>query len=646
MKKYYLNLVCATIMLLSAFACSPKQVAPSTVEPYAEGKPYTRWWWFASEIEKEDVKYQLEWLKEQGFGGVEIAWVYPMRGDSTTARTKWLSPEWAEPVNYAKQVADSLGLGCDFTYGTLWPFNSYTLPEKYWSRSFYNKEGEADRTITWEHPRMAHILNHLDREAFDYYAAEMNAGLKDAFKGSKSGLFVDSWEVETRQLWTDGFGEKFFERFGYKIEPLMDKLYDKGYEDVYYDYMTLMSDYVLYEFYKPFTDNAHAQGAFARSQCGGAPADLLTAFMIVDVPETEAILYEPNYGRIPASAAALAGNDVVTSETFTCIYGWKRWGGKGPYQEQEQVADLRLVADALFANGTNQIIWHGMPFIGKNQSKDENYFYASVYVGRNSYFIDQMKEFNDYMANVSRYMRKGNTYSDVALYLPLEDSWMGVELPEELQMPWVWGEYELRYEFAPEYLAGYQPLWVNAKVLSESQYTNGVMTYGDMQFSTLAVDVEWLDIAALREVVRLAKQGLPVIMAREPKQPGKNKSEEFGKLYAELMALENVSADASKVLAQKPLIEGENLPDFWCRKDGNELYIFVANPAAKNLKYPLRYGQAFEDQGSSHNITINTKAGAQSLTLNFKPNESLMLKVAANGTVEQIDLGFTAKRIE
>ena len=636
---------CTAMLLTAVFSCAPKQSVPTTVEPYAEGKPYTRWWWFASEIQKEDVKYQLEWLKEQGFGGVEIAWVYPMEGDSTVARTKWLSPEWAEPVNYAKQIADSLGLGCDFTYGTLWPFSSYTLPEKYWTRSFYNKKGEANRNITWEHPRMAHILNHLDSEAFDYYAAEMNEGLKEAFKGSKSGVFVDSWEVETRQLWTEGFGEKFYEKFGYKIEPLMDKLYDKGYEDVYYDYMTLMSDYVLYEFYKPFTDNAHSQGAFARSQCGGAPADLLTAFMIVDVPETEAILYEPNYGRIPASAAALAGKDVVTSETFTCLYGWKRWGGKGPYQEQEQVADMRLIADALFANGTNQIIWHGMPFIGKNHTKDENYFYASVYVGRDSYFIDQLKDFNNYMAKVSRYMRKGNTYSDVALYLPLEDSWMGVELPEELQMPWVWGEYELRYEFAPEYLAGYQPLWVNAKVLKESQYADGTLKYGDMQFSTLAIDVEWLDIAALREVVRLAKQGLPVVMSREPKQPGKNKSEEFGKLYAELMSLENVSADPTKILAQKPLIEGENLPDFWCRKDGEELYIFVANPAAKNLKYPLRYGQAFEDEGSQRDNTINTKAGAQSLKLTFKPNESIMLKVAADGKVEQIDLGFTAKKI-
>lgn len=644
MKKALLSLV-AFMTMLAAVGCSPAPApASSTNEPYAEGKPYTRWWWFASDISKEDVRYQLEWLKEQGFGGVEIAWVYPMEGNPDTPRTAWLSEEWAEPVNYAKQVADELGLGCDFTYGTLWPFSSYTLPEKYWTRSYYNAEGEADRTITWEHPRMAHIINHLDREAFRLYAEEMNAGLKDAFKGSPSGIFVDSWEVETRQLWTEGFGEKFFERFGYKIEPYMDDLYKAGNEDIYYDYMSLMSDYVIDEFYRPFTENARAQGGFSRSQCGGAPADLLSAFMEVDVPETEAILYEPNYGRIPASAAALTGGDVVTSETFTCIYGWKKWGGKGPYQEQEQVADMRLVADALFANGTNQIIWHGMPFIGKNQTKEENYFYASVYVGRDSYFIDQLKAFNDYMARVSQYMRRGETYSDVALYLPLEDSRMGVELPEELQMPWVWGEYELRYEWAPDYLKGYQPLWVNSRVLSEGKLENGVLSHGDAEFRALVVDVEWLDLKALQQVVRLAKQGLPVVMAQKPKQPGKNKSEEYNKLYTELMALANVSATA-EVIPQKPLVEGEALPDFWCREDGEELYIFFANPAAQRLTYPLSYGQAFEDKGSQREVVINTKAGKQSVKLDFEPNESLMVKVGADGKAEVIDLGFTAKRI-
>ena len=222
---------------------------------------------------------------------------------------------------------------------------------------------------------------------------------------------------------------------------------------------------------------------------------------------------------------------------------------------------------------------------------------------------------------------------------------MGVEYPDSLQMPWVWGEYELRYVFAPDYLAGYQPLWVNAKVLSEATFADGVLRYGDLTFSALAIDVEWLDIAALRQMVRLAKEGLPVVMAREPKQPGKNKSVEFVALYKELMALSNVSAQPAEILTQKPLLEGEDLPDFWCRQDGEEQYIFVVNPAAKKLKYPLRYGQAFEDQGSVRDVVVNTVAGPQSLQLNFRPNESLMLKVNREGKVEVIDLGFTAKKI-
>ena len=131
------NLFILTTLLSFMLSCTPNQQAvQTTVEPYAEGKPYTRWWWFASEIQNEDIKYQLEWLKENGFGGVEIAWVYPMRGDSTIQHPKWLSEEWAASVNYAKRTADSLGLGCDFTYGTLWPFNAFDLPDKYGTRSY------------------------------------------------------------------------------------------------------------------------------------------------------------------------------------------------------------------------------------------------------------------------------------------------------------------------------------------------------------------------------------------------------------------------------------------------------------------------------------------------------------------------------
>ena len=65
-----LRIVSALALMFAAFACAPKPTAVATVEPYAEGKPYTRWWWFAEHISREDVRYQLELLKEQGFGGV------------------------------------------------------------------------------------------------------------------------------------------------------------------------------------------------------------------------------------------------------------------------------------------------------------------------------------------------------------------------------------------------------------------------------------------------------------------------------------------------------------------------------------------------------------------------------------------------
>ena len=121
--------------------------------------------------------------------------------------------------------------------------------------------------------------------------------------------------------------------------------------------MKLLSSYVIEEFYKPFTQKSHELGAYLRVQCSGAPCDIISSYATVDVPESEALLYEPSYSNIVASAAGLSGKKVVTSETFTCLYG-----GPSDHHSHEQTADLKLLADALFANGVNHIIWHGKPF--------------------------------------------------------------------------------------------------------------------------------------------------------------------------------------------------------------------------------------------------------------------------------------------
>jgi len=130
------TLIIVIISLLAFGGCEPSSITtkPEANPFYPTSKPCTRWWWFATEIKKPDVKHQLDWAKENNFGGVEIAWVYPLHRyqrmyekkynrfypKDTTAQ-KWLSPEWSEVVSYTKSYADSLGLICDFTFGSAWP---------------------------------------------------------------------------------------------------------------------------------------------------------------------------------------------------------------------------------------------------------------------------------------------------------------------------------------------------------------------------------------------------------------------------------------------------------------------------------------------------------------------------------------------
>ncbi len=69
-------------MVLSTFASCGQQNTGDTITEnnpfYPNSKPSTRWWWFATEIKKPDIKYQLDWAKANNFGGVEVAWVYPL----------------------------------------------------------------------------------------------------------------------------------------------------------------------------------------------------------------------------------------------------------------------------------------------------------------------------------------------------------------------------------------------------------------------------------------------------------------------------------------------------------------------------------------------------------------------------------------
>ena len=629
---------------------------------YPDSRPWTRWWWFNVELREDDIKAQLEWMKANGFGGVELAFIYPLPGQKRGP--DFLSPEWSRKVAHAKRCCESLGLGCDFTFGTLWPFGGTFVPDADASRRF---DGLSLQLLgrSWELPEEGRILNHLDRGAFNRYADTMGRALKEALKGSRSALFCDSFEVETEGLWTDGFGERFQERFGYDVRPFMPNLDE--HPDVRYDCRKLVAEYLLREFYEPFTEwasaasvgqSSHGHGSFTRVQCHGAPVDLLAAYAAADVPESEAILFDPEFSRFAASAAVLTGKTVVSAEAFTCLYGWVPYPGPGPHQGEEHVADLKLLADALFANGVNHVFWHGMPYRpqatslkphaaqAQAQATSPNRFYASVQVGPEGSLAGELPEFNAYMERVCGAMKLGQPYSDVAVYFPLEDQWMKGELPKEQQKPSAKYHWEMHYLRPPAELQGRQPLWVSTPFLKEAHLEDGMLWVGEARFGLLYVDCEWLDSDGLDQVSRLAKAGLPVCLKQVPRRPGravdKRAAKEYQQTLDALVRLNNVSSDLGNLSQEPPLVSGRDAPDFWCRVVDDELLFFFGHPVSRGLTYPLGYRQSARAQRVRRDLKFNLGSSANvfDLSIEFGPCESVLLRVSRSGRVERLDLGY------
>jgi len=616
---------------------------------YPSSKPFARWFWFATEIKKPDIKYQLDWAKQNNFGGLEVVWVYPLYRyqawfardynryypKDTTAQ-KWLSPEWSDVVNYTKSYSDSIGLSIDFGFGSAWPAAGSNIGREHASQIYGDTVFRQKLTFAWTWPEIQLVVNHLDSNAFHRFAEPIAPALEQALKGSKSALFMDSWEIKLNaknKIWTPGFEDAFKKNFGYDVIPYMEAGID-SFPDVRYDYMLQLDEYVTDGFYKPLVKKCREMGAWSRVQCLAAPTDVMTTYGMVDIPETECMLNNPRFARIVSSSACLASRRMVSSETFTCMYGFP-----GTYLRKEQTADLKMVADAMFAQGVNHHIYIGMPY--NPQGSDTIEFFTTCYFGPNGSLTPELPAFNAYVEKVAGILQKGRTYSDVAVYIPHEDAVMKGALPPERQRVWVWGEYEMRYVYPAAELEGYHPLWVNRHFLEQADFQNGKLVVGDAQFSALYIDAEYMDARALNRVLELAKKGLPVCLKRSPKEPGKVKAENYASILNELTSLKNVSEDFKQVVNHPPFISGDRIPEYWCRveKDGTH-YLFLAQGHSKDLKYPVYSGQSYMYQSDFKELTLNVNGKAIKQNFEFKPYQSLMLKISPNGEVEFMDITF------
>ena len=92
----------------------------------AQTKPWTRWWWMGSAVDKKNLSLNMEQYQAAGLGGLELTPIYGVKGYEHQF-INYLSPEWMDLFGYTLQEASRLGLGIDMSTGTGWPFGGGPL---------------------------------------------------------------------------------------------------------------------------------------------------------------------------------------------------------------------------------------------------------------------------------------------------------------------------------------------------------------------------------------------------------------------------------------------------------------------------------------------------------------------------------------
>ena len=111
----------AFLFLLLAVTFSVSASDTSWPEITTESKPWTRWWWLGSAVDKDNLTYNITELGKAGIGGTEITPIYGVQnGDDKYI--DYLSPEWMNMLAHTETVSKNMGMKVDMNTGTGWPF--------------------------------------------------------------------------------------------------------------------------------------------------------------------------------------------------------------------------------------------------------------------------------------------------------------------------------------------------------------------------------------------------------------------------------------------------------------------------------------------------------------------------------------------
>jgi hypothetical protein len=123
----------AALLLSCAFPLGLHGGAPEPADylswpaPTRTERPWTRWWWLGSAVDRPNLERLLSEYHDAGIGGVEICPIYGAKGYEKRF-IDYLSPEWMDMLADTTGTAGRLDMGVDLTTGTGWPMGGPWMP--------------------------------------------------------------------------------------------------------------------------------------------------------------------------------------------------------------------------------------------------------------------------------------------------------------------------------------------------------------------------------------------------------------------------------------------------------------------------------------------------------------------------------------
>ncbi len=526
-----------------------------------ENKPWTRWWWPGSGVDKASLTQQLEKFAAAGLGGVEITPIYGANGYEDRY-VQFLSPKWIEMLEHVGREAKRLGLGVDMATGTGWPFGGPSIDEASALKKIALQDGKLGGVPTKMKVKRAApggeglVVDPFSPEALRRYLTPFDQAFATFPRGLVRGQFHDSFEYYDAS-WTPDFAAAFQRLHGYDIQEHAAEL--MGQKAIDHDTLArLKSDYrdTLAQLHLDYLHTwvlwSHEHGFIVRNQSHGAPGNLLDLYANADIAETEVFgstpfpipglrrnadevrhdqdLPESRVIRMASSAGHVSGHTLTSSETCT----WLRdhWKVSLAYTKPE--------IDRLFGDGINHIFYHGAVFSPQDAAWPGWLFYASTQFNPNNPWWDDFGALNRYVARVQSVLQRGKPDNDILLYWPVADIWDNADgLMKQLTVHDVkWLTEQPVGKIAQTLLdRGYSFDYISDAQLQQTQAADGGLATPGGRYKLLIVPAtRRMPIATLQRLVELGRKGVQVCFMALPEDvPGLGRLESRRAEFRELL---------------------------------------------------------------------------------------------------------------